>query len=517
MTKKNLTTYEFVYLVSCLFIFLLFLVRGINQPFIGNNAWNFNTYSLIAHNYTAFGFVPTYFAPIVSVSEELPKYPEYYAHHPQLLSLSQAIVFLLFGESFVTARLPVIAATFFSAVLLYKIAAVLINKTYGLFCLGISILLPGFVIFGRMIGQEAFVLFFALLLWYACINYFKTKKYRYFLLGVLSVLLGTLSDWPMVYFTLAAAAVLYYKNEKKFAAILFCVSLFTAFTFFLYSVWLSGGISDLLQAFMVRSPGALLQTPGWLIGWPTTILLRIMIYFNPIIVLLAIVGFWILGKFQKEKTLFLTCLAFLCFGIFHILLYPEGSFGHAYWIYYLLVWIVFSSAYVLYLIRHKTKVILVIFGISLLFFVGVERWKFREAHANMFRYYFAQAVASEFDTYTSFFIYEQSVFDNDMFEYQFFLRPNTLTSDRIAEKNGLPIVYSCRIRCNSQQLSVFSDSGYSPVKKIFTHDAEVYIFKSSKIQTYSEVNLIYPSVAENPGLLSSMFTKIKTMLQFPQL
>lgn len=514
MIKRNRKIYEDLVIAVCLCFLLLFLVRGIELPFVGNNAWNFNTYSLIAHNYIALGFLKTYFAPIISVSEALPAEPSYYLHHPPLLSIFQALSFLLFNESFISARIPVILASFFSAFLLYLIGKLLIGKTYAIWCLIVSVLMPGFVIFGRMIGQEPLVLFFALLLFYSILKYLITERTRYIFVVFVSIVFGALSDWPMVYFSISLLPFLLYKKEKKLAFTIIGVSVVTASAFFLYNIWLTRGIDDLLTAFMVRSPGELLKSPAWLITWPVTILFRILIYFSPLFVMGSVIGFVQLLKTRSStnRQLSFACLSFLIFGVIHILLYPEGSFGHAYWIYYLIPFIVFTSGSLFLQISRYRYVTIFLIVFSIIYFVFIENWKYKEMVSNMFRYYLARAVTSDIPQYEKIYMNADGVIDFDMMEYQFLLNPQPFNA-RANEANFF--VHSCRVKCDRQKIA--GVKAFTLIKKIYSQDGEVYLFGKKSEETLSEIQLDYKAEKENNSLLKKIFLQLKTVLKFPQL
>jgi hypothetical protein len=468
MTKKIVKPHEYLFVIFCLGFFLIFILNGSTLPFVGNNAWNFNTYSLTAHNYVQFGFLEANLAPIVSVSKTLPENPSYYLHHPQLLSVVQSLFFYFLGESFFIARLPVILATLLSVLFIYLIAREVISKRYALLSLIVAVLLPGFVIFGRMIGQEAFVLLFCLVSLWSVLRYLRTQKKKYIFISSLGIVLGTLSDWPMVYFTLSLFPFLRFSNTLRIYYLLVGISFVTAALFILYSVWLSGGPWDLVNAFIVRGPGAVLSSASWFITWPMTILLRIAIYFNPLYVFFALSGFFTLFKSSKKTEFFWILVSLLIFGSFHILLYPEGSFGHAYWIYYLIPFIVFSSAWFLEKYLRNFIALALIITLSTGYFLIIEEWKTKELESNLFRYYFARAVATNVSAYDTIYLNRNGIFDYDMFQYQFQLNTKEMSEYK---KSSESIVYSCRIACERSEILGLVRNNFIIDKKIYSHEA----------------------------------------------
>lgn len=196
---NNYIFYIFVFLVF-LGIFLFVITRGIDLPYVGPYAFNFNVYSIIAHNYNQFGMLAVKFTQISSPYEKLPIHPEYYLHHPPLISIIESLLFKIFGEHFWVGRLTVILFAFGSSILVYFIALMLRNRRYALFTFCVYSIIPASSIFGRMIGQEPLVVFFALLTLLFLLLYTKTNRTFYVPLLLLTVILGGLSDWPMVYF-----------------------------------------------------------------------------------------------------------------------------------------------------------------------------------------------------------------------------------------------------------------------------------------------------------------------------
>lgn len=518
MIQRHKDTSSPVLLFFLLILLAVFLLSGITLPFVGLNAWNFNTYSLIAYNYTVFGYTETFFAPIVSVSQNLPSDPEYYLHHPQLLSLLQSIGIALFGNSVFVAKLPVILVSFLSGVLFFQIGKMLNGKNYGLSALMMALFVPGFYVFGRMIGQEALVLFFVLLTTYFLLIYIQTQNKYVLPLIILSIILGVFSDWPMIYFIVCLFPFMYVTKQVKVYLSMFIVAVLSVFLFLGYIYMVLGGFSDLIQAFLNRSPGELLERSHWVIVWFTTILFRIGLYINPLIVILAGVGLYKLYseyKRTKNKQFFLF-LGFLLFGLIHILLYPEGSFGHAYWIFYVIPFFVFSSAVVFERTVFKQRVLVLLLTVFFLSYaVFINEWKINETKANLFRYYHALAASLYTPPYSDVAINTDSIIDSDLLAYQFLYNVSgKTTNQKDATKE---VIYSCRGVCLEtlleEQRGVFGKEDY----KIVSGDGEVYIFSSQKgtdrVQT---VHLLY-EVQKSQSIFGEIYAMIKLYLSLPQI
>jgi len=487
--KQKITSFVLpVKILTCLTIisavlFLYFSTRGINLPFVGYNAWNYNTYSLIAHNYNSFGWIQTKLAPIILVSPQLSEHPEYYLHHPPLISVIQAIFFSLFGESFMVGRLSVIFFSSLSMLLVFLLGKELKGKIYA-YILTISYaILPAAVLFGRMIGQEALVLFFALFTLYNLLRLIKTNSKKYFILTSLGVVLGVLSDWPMIYFVYTIVPWLWIKKEKKLA--IYLVSLATSigvgYLFYIYVIM--GGFTDLIHAISVRSLGQLTQLTFWPFRWGGSILIRLFFYFNPVFVLMFVYGIFLLVK-QKiisfDQKLLIYCL--LSWGTLHVILYPEGSFGHPYWIYYLVVGFILVISLVIMKLFEDRKYVVLLF--LLIFSVGyiwrLELWKTKEIEGNVWRYNIGKSISHNFPAYSRMFIHPNSPIDYDLLQYAFSYDVNVVPPTEIQKYiSQVPYLYVCSKTCDLSYDLVYLKTAY-PYRKVVDKNTEVYIFSIAR-------------------------------------
>lgn len=532
-TKKAGKNVAILLIVFPFIVFGYFITRGINLPYVGYNAWNFNTYSHIAKNYNTFGLLQTKFAPVISIAASVPSHPEYYLHHPQLLYAVMSLFFKVFGDDHWVGRLPVILATIGTVICIYLTGTMLKGKLFGLIALCVSALIPATSVFGRMIGHEAFVLFFVLLSIYFLLLYFKTKSTIFLFFVLVSIVLGTLSDWPMVYFTVALAPFLMQKKRYKLALLLVATSVVTAFLFLLYIFFLTGNVSDLQQAFFVRSTGELLTYSYWPLRWIGTIMLRIILYFNPIVLFFTGVYFFRLVASGKWKTitpydLLIICL--LLFGFIHILLYPEGSFGHAYWIYYLLPFVVFSSASVLLPFINKKYIVLLVplFILTLVFTIVIEYWKTKEVEGNIFRYSLAQKANHFLKPYETIVTNRQSVIDQDLWMYEFHHPIKNIDPENVSNTSNFRVyVYSCMQQCSVRDnnfLLLYKKYNYSVIND---SGAQLYVFnlrdKNIPEKSNSLINGFNPTssshVTENrqESFLRKAYRNIKDVLQAPQI
>lgn len=518
-SENNNVTYIVLGAV-CLFL-LSSLFYGSNLPYVGYNSWNYNIYSLIAHNYNNLGFFVTKFAPVISVTSELSEKPIYYLNHPPLLSVLIAMVFRAIGETFWAGRLVNIVASFFSCVLLFSIAKELAGKMYATIVFVISTIIPATIIFGRMIGQESLVLFFALLFLYMFLLFNRTGKKVWLIIGMSSIVLGTLSDWVMVYFTLSILVFLIYKKEKKVALSIVAISVATSLFYLAYTYLITGDATFLFGGFLNRSTGELLHRGNWGVIWIITILLRLFVYFNPVIVGLAVLYFF---RYRNNggKGLFVLTASLFGFGMIHIILYPEGSYGHPYWTFYLFPAIALGSGVVVQKL-WMTRKLIVILGLVLssLYVMAVVQWKMKETIGNVFRYQLAKIASEQISDYTPILINRTGPIDPDIFQYSFH-HPTVILEPNQKKFPDLPfgaVVFSCLPTCNGQtgQLSIFKDR-YSGTR-FLSQNLEMWMFTKDEKQKQEvkteRISVLSPK--DSHSLFSTIYQKVMQLSSAPQL
>ena len=511
-------------------IFLYFFFLGINLPYVGPNATNFNDYSLIAKNYNLFGFWNTKFAEIVSVTKTLPANPQYYLHHPPLLPILEALTFRIFGYGFWVGRLTVILFSLGSIFLIYFISKKLLNKKYALISAFVYAYIPASTIFGKMIGQEPLVLFFSLSTILFVLRYLSTKSKLDFILIITSLIFGTLSDWPMVYFSLLISIYLFQKKEIKLSLTIFLTAFVVAALFLSYIYHFMSGFSDISSAILIRSLGQLVGQPFWPLRWMSILLIRMLVYFNPIFVML---GFYYLftnifkfSKVRKENRLLTVILILFAFGLIHILLYPEGSFGHPYWIYYLIPFITFSSSFVLYKLLKRNKfVFITIILFVFLFMIPVQYWKYEQIISNVWRYSLAKQVNLNFLTYESIEINSGSVIDRDLIKYAFSHDVKIINNiSEINEGEYKHFLYSCTSNCLiSDKIFAYLLDNYKGTR-VSNSDGEAYVFelKTKRVTGNIEINLSNMPVnadqkSQSGGKIGNIYRILKDLLNAPQI
>ncbi len=450
---------EYIFIILPLLFALFLLTRYLNLPPVGPNATDYNVLSLAARNFNNFGYLNLKFAPDLTLSKQLPKNPDFYLHHPSLPVIIESIFFKILGNDFWVGRISKIIPAFLILPVLFFIGKNLKNKRFGMMTLLISSLIPAAIVLGIVTFNQPWSLLFIVLTAYFSLKAIRTGDRKYFYLSVISVILGTLSDWQMTYFT-PFLLPLFLKNKKgRLGFTLIATSTLTALLFLIYSYFILGSFSNLVAAILNRSTGALLLTlPLWQIRWMLVLLVRFIVYFNPLFLIIsAVYIFKFLGKVlhRKLEDIDLLIFAFFACGATNIMLFPEGSFGHPFWIYFLVPFIALSSTtLVLGKIINSKLVFAAMIVFSIIFAVWIENWKTEQNVSNLFRYNLAKSASKYFIPYDTLYLNPGNYIDQDLLQYVFYQNAKIEIPNNIQSfKNGNFYLFSC-IQCNLNNFDV---------------------------------------------------------------
>lgn len=507
-----------------IYIFLYFSFLGINLPYVGQNAYNFNTYSIIAHNYNQFGFLATKFASVISVSKYIPKNPEYFIHHPPLLSIVESFFLKILGEEFWVGRLVMILFILGAMITTYLIGYEVKSKKYAFFSILALSIIPATAIFGKMIGQESLVIFFMMLTSFFSIKYLKKNNLTYYAASVIAVVLGTLSDWPMVYFTIFLLPLFIKYKKIKYGVILSVASIVAAALSVIWIAWIRSGFWDLHNAVSSRNFLALSDISFWPIFWIASTMLRLIIYFNPLILIMsAIALFRIFRKIRLNNLtdVDILIIIFFCFGLFHILLYTEASFTHPYLLIYFLPFISLSAGltFLDLNLRKRYFLLSLILAFSLIYLIILTNAKNAQIESNIWRYQLAEKARSYLSTYETIIYNKYYAIDPDIWVFPLLINP------KIVDENETPnflsrykhYIYSCEKTCD-----IYRD-GVNLLKKRYKYvriqadNSEAYVFFLQTPQSNKNEFIKLRSHSPSKNLLTEIYRQIRDKLKIPQI
>jgi len=497
-------------------IFSLFIFKDINLPFVGPNATNFTVYSLIAHNFNQFGYLNTKLTPLISVSKNYPKTPQYFFHHPTLLSFSESILFKIFGEKFWVGRLTVILYSFGSLFLIYLLSKKLFNKqNLAVISTLIFAIIPASTLFGKMIGQEPLVLFFCLLTLNFSLDFLKNKNNKYLILSILSLILGIFSDWPTIIFVFALFPIFKtHKNIKAWLYLLLTTIFVLAFSL-IYIYTLNSGFSDLKSALLHRGITGLLHIQFWPIIWITTLVSRILIYFNPIIFLPSLVFLYEVYKkgFKKISKPNSVILALFIFPVLHVLLYMQASYTHYYLIYYFLPFVTLSFSLIIFKLLEKKKYlyILLIFIFSLTYLIGISLVKNNQNRANVFRFSLAQKISNFIPKYETVGLNSGDVLDTDLLWYPFLINwevTKTTNLDLYKDKYNF-YIYTCVTDCKGYEIQMSRYKKEYSYVRVIGPNSETYLFSLTRKYMLNNQTFAIQKSQDNNEQLKKLLKSLK--------
>jgi len=519
------------FLLPLIFVFAL-MVREINLPYVGPNATDLNVFSIVARNYNNWGYLNIKFAPIVNLSKDVPTAPEIYLHHPIFTEVFESILFKIFGNDFWVGRLTLIIPSFLIVPLFFLIGKELKDKKLGVTALMVGAVIPATIVFGR---QSYFAgswnLFFVVLASFFVLKYVRTNQKIFFLFSLIAVILGTLSDWPMTYFTPFLLPFMYKNKKTKEGIIILLTSTLTAGLFLVYSYFILGSMKNIVDAILNRSVGELLSLSFWPLRWIGVLVIRFILYFNPFFSLLALIYIYSFVRKLLKNTLAdfdLLIFAFFGFGITNVLLYPEGSFGHPFWVYLLVPFITFACAKV---INERVKKvnwwIAILLVLSILFVLKIEDWKTQQNLTNVFRYNLAKSVSQYFIPYDTIDVNPSSYVNTDLYQYSFyqnvrFVQVNLKDTNNLKDANYY--VYAC-VDCSLNNLEINFLARNFQYKTFASPPGRVFIFFLKQKQNQKNplpvinkaVNIPVGVVPEKQSILRRFYNFWVDFLKAPQL
>lgn len=440
---------------------------GVNDPYVGSYNTNNNYLSLAAKNYLRFGYLRLKFFPTYFAGQNLPFQVDYYLHHPILIYLLVTIPFTLFGfQNWVVHVVPFIFAVG-SLVVLYEIGAYLWNRSIGIWAVVLAALFPMSSFYWKYIFFEQICLFFNLLVVYVFLKYIKEKQEKYLKYVFLFSLFSMLADWGGLYL-LVPLTIFFFSNYRQQAIRAYRVHVLAVLlgsVFFLISVaFLKGSLWEMFHAIYTRSYSSELLS---LTYWPFRLILvtfiRIALYFTPFVFLGLYLPIKFLSRLRTSRLSLQDVVVLLLFvlGVLNLVVLPTASWGHSYFLYYLIPFFALTGGFVLSAIEKKKLFLYCILGAVVLWTVSVNFLKLEQLRKQYWKYDVALEVNKDLSPYETVGV---TNFAGDVFE-NYFLHPSQpmvpeevgewLVGEKYARVKHL--VFTCEGNCTSAELHFIDD------------------------------------------------------------
>jgi len=430
----------FVNRKTAIYVFIFFLAGllwlwGINDPYVGLYNTNNNYLSLAAKNFLRFGFANLHFLPTYFSSYPLPTHVDFYLNHPPLFFLLAALPYLVFGFQNWVVHVSTGLCTIGIMYFIYRIGTHLWGKKIGLWSLFIACFFPMTGFFWKFMFFEQITLFFNLWILYLFLVYRKKPNVKILAVTALVSFLCMQSDWYGIYllFVFPFFLLLLPKRKETFHIFLaYGLSVAVSLSFFIFTlIRAKGTFFNLQSAVSIRTFSSELFSLSYpWVRLSLLILIRIAVYFTPISLVVLVYGLYtclknITGRIVQtgrkrrmaEGHVFL--LGFGVLGLVNIIFLPTATWGHAYFLFYLIPFFAFAQAiFLIKIFPHRKTFLVFVMGI-ILTSVLVQYLKVMQVKKQLWKYSVAEMINTKLDSYEPISV---SNFPGDVVE-NYFLHP----------------------------------------------------------------------------------------------
>lgn len=213
--------------------------------------------ALEARNYLRYGYLETRLGAVDYATEGTQRKFHYYLNHSPLRPLVLSVSFLLLGVHEWSARLTGLVFSVLSVLLLWQIGKEVYDRKTGLISALFLAFMPGMIFYGVVNFFEVFTGFGVLLVLYGYLLWVRRRKFSFFILALIGVLWGGISDWPFFFLLPGLALPHLLSRERremrlKPLLLLLLVAVLTGGLCLAYLVLLSGSPKDLYVALFSR-------------------------------------------------------------------------------------------------------------------------------------------------------------------------------------------------------------------------------------------------------------------------
>ena len=353
----------FLFAVVLVIVLLSVGVRcyGIRDPWVQGPLGSSGSESAnIARNFVRFGYADTH---MVAVRDVGPVHPDEFTYdaHPPMMYWLTSISFRVFGTSEWSATLVAVLCSAASIALLFMLAFRWWGLSVALLSAAFMVLVPVDSYYGRMVGQEAPTLLFALLAFYFYILW-KERRTKGNLFGVFGALiLAMLSGFPG-YFIAPWLALYHTFSERRrkgrwsIAILLLLIGPLFFIAWVLYLRWVSGSF-DVLTGRLASVAGG--DRGAWVFTLPEFYRLefeRIRTLFTATLMLLSVVWTafmaWDVWRRRNwERHGFVAMLG--GFGMTYVALFHQYAYQHEFAAYFLTPFFCIASAWAIVLLIER--------------------------------------------------------------------------------------------------------------------------------------------------------------------
>lgn len=372
---------------------------GINVPHVGLYNANNNYLSIASENFLRFGYRTLHYLPTYVVGETLPAPVPYYLHHPVLFFLIASVPFALFGSGNWVAHVMTFMYAVSAMIVLYAVIREVSGDRIARWSLFFAVLFPMSSFFWKYMFFEQISLYFTLTSLYFVVRYGKTEHPAYLWGLGISTAMGGASDWYAAYLLVALCVLWLFRRDVRLSRSILVMIAGLSFGFGTYVIALvgTGNIGMMYDGFRARGLTNELTGLTW---WPVRLLMvtviRLIVYFSPVAMMVIWEGMRgkaarISGTIGARELYFI----FLLIGIINIVVLPTATWGHSYFLYYLIPFVAYGMG--IWMARVSRKSAIVACCVILLhvgWSVGVNALKLQQVTKQSWKYAFGRVISN---------------------------------------------------------------------------------------------------------------------------
>lgn len=358
------------------FFLITFLVVGKNldKEFVGVHDWNGARYGNIARNYIRYGLFTTMFSQIENSGVEKSKNFKFLTHYPPLLPISISFSYRIFGIYESATRLVPILATSGLTVVIYLIGRTIFDGKVGFIAGLLALSTPMVRYYGKNPVHEPIALFFASIAFLGTTKVLNKKKNGWILI-YLGLIFALFTTWSGVFLILGLTIALVKEIPNAKIINLWFLGILLFLTHFLYIYIVTGSFfgGGLIEVLLQRTSlvGAASQTEFSVYELLNIVRLWASNLFTISLIVTFLIGIFFVFKYQKshiKRIIF----GILIYSIGYPLVFPNATFIHEYFIYYLVLPLTLLASYGLSKL-FQNKVLWFMASLVLVFAIWLER------------------------------------------------------------------------------------------------------------------------------------------------
>ncbi len=430
---------------------------GINVPYVGIYNANNNYLALASKNFLRFGYGALHFLPTYYVGSALPSAVPYYLHHPVVFFLIASLPFRWFGSDTWVVHAATLGFLFASIWMLYLVVCEIWSQEVARWTAVCATVITLTSFFWKYMFFEQSSLFFTLATVFFCIRYWKTPK-RTYLIGVaVASFFGGATDWYGGYLMFGFVYLLWTRSGTRVWTVFrtYIAGELLGLGTYVAALVLTGNLGAFWEGFSARGLTSELTSLSY---WPVRLgivtLIRLLIYVSPLIIFAL--WRWMRDIQTVPAPARRIGMIFLIIGIINIAVLPSATWGHSYFLFYLMPFVALTmGAWIAGLTKKSAGVVCLVVLFQLGWSTGVGALKLSQVTKQTWKYDFGRDASRKIPRYSRVGVLE---YPGDVLQNYFFIDalPMSQESIRTWQKTGLPadirqILVTCKGTCTPEE------------------------------------------------------------------